>query len=109
MKTAKAILTLLLLIDLAGCGMGWTRPNTSEAQFNQDRYQCEKEAVSMYPPVRPKPQSSQTDCTAYGNQMTCTTSPTYSGTQPDTNQTARTHAVSSCLEARGYAWRWSRE
>jgi len=116
MKVAREFAGLLLLINIAGCGMGWTRPNTSEAEFYKDRYECQREAASMYPiamrPSGPGYQApAQTDCTSYGNQISCTTTPgSYTpAPQYDSNATARSSAVSSCLEARGYVWRWSRE
>ncbi len=116
MKIALAFVSLLLLVSIAGCGMGWRRPNTSEAEFYQDRYACEREAASMYPivmrPSGPGNQTpAQTDCTSYGNQISCTTSPgSYvPAPQYDSNANARSSAVSSCLEARGYVWRWSRD
>lgn len=116
MKVALKFAGLILLINLAGCGMGWVRPNTSEAEFYQDRYQCEKEAATMYPvamrPSDPGYQApAQTNCTSYGNQISCTTTPGpyFSAPQHDANANARSSAIGTCLQARGYVWRWSRE
>jgi hypothetical protein len=39
---------LLGLLTVAGCATterGWTRPNTTEAEFNRDSYECAREAV----------------------------------------------------------------
>ena len=116
MKIAIGFTTLLLMISIAGCGMGWTRPNTSEEEFRQDRYACEREAASMYPiamqPSGPGYQApAQTTCTNYGIQSICTTTPASYTPAPlyDSNANARSGAIDSCLQARGYVWRWTRE
>jgi hypothetical protein len=39
----------LVLLAVAGCATterGWTRPNTTEAEFNRDSYACAKETTS---------------------------------------------------------------
>jgi hypothetical protein len=70
----KAVLTLahlLLLAALAGCATGWSRPNTTDAEFNRDRLQCEQQGVSRYP-VRieflgtGRQGPSQSDCRSFG-------------------------------------------
>jgi hypothetical protein len=100
---------MLSPLFLAGCAMGWTRPNTTEAQFYQDRFQCEQSAASMYPVMMtsagPGYQApARTNCTSYGNQTDCTTTPgRYTpAPQSDANAIARSSAFSSCLQSRGY-------
>jgi hypothetical protein len=105
-------LAVVVSVVATGCAMGWTRPNTSAAEFHQDRYQCEREAASMYPVTMtasgPGYQApAQTNCSTYGRQTNCTTTPgTY--TPPptyDANAIARSSAVSSCLQAKGYIFK----
>jgi hypothetical protein len=112
MKIAPEFTGLVLMITVAGCGV-WTRPNTSEAEFYQDRYQCEQEAVSMYPVAMRRhggtvyQTPTDTDCNVYGNQISCTTSraPEFQGMPYDANEVNRILARDSCLRARGYVWR----
>src|SRR5262245_25396209 len=42
---------IVCVVFVAGCAAGWSRPNTTEAEFHQDRFQCEQQAASMYPVV----------------------------------------------------------
>ena len=112
MKSLLAGASLVSLILLGGCAMGWTRPNTTEAQFYQDRFQCEQEAASMYPVAMSSVGSgyqapAQTNCTTYGNQTNCTTRPGIYSPPPqfDSNAIARSGAFSSCLESRGYVYK----
>ena len=99
---------------ITGCTVGgWTRPNTSEAEFRRDTYQCEQEATRMYPPLLVQVRSpyadetEQTRCTRYGNQVNCTTTkPGNSQTSTeDANAGARSNAHRSCLNAKGYVWK----
>jgi hypothetical protein len=103
--------SVLITGNVTGCG-GWTRPNTSEAEFNQDRYGCEREAISMYP-VAMRPTTAvhqspvQTNCTPIGQTVSCPTirvAPTQ-GVPYDSNALARSNAVRSCLQGRGYVRR----
>ena len=70
----------LCTVLLAGCAVGWTRPNTTEAEFNQDRYECRQQAAQMYPVMMVQraigvgyQTSAQTNCTSYGYNTDCTT------------------------------------
>lgn len=112
MKSVLTSSSLVSLFFLGGCAMGWTRPNTTEAQFYQDRFQCEQQAAGMYPIMMtssgPGYQApAQTNCTTYGNQTNCTTTPgTYTpAPQSDANAIARSTAFSSCLQSRGYVYK----
>ena len=70
----------LYVVLLAGCAVGWTRPNTTEAEFNQDRYECQQQAAQMYPVMMIQrtvgvgyQTSARTNCTTYGYNTNCTT------------------------------------
>lgn len=112
MKSVFAFVMSVYLLALGGCTMGWTRPNTTEAEFHQDRFQCEQQAASMYP-VAMAPSGSgyqapaRTNCNTYGNQTNCTTTPgIYTPPrQTDTNARNRMTAFSSCLQSKGYVFK----
>ena len=113
MKYLNVSIGIAVFVSLAGCAMGWTRPNTTEAQFYQDRFQCEGQAAQMYPvimtSVGPGFQTpGRTNCTTYGNQTNCTTMPgSYTpAQQSDANATSRASAVSSCLRSKGYIYKF---
>nr|WP_315207056.1 hypothetical protein [uncultured Albidiferax sp.] len=103
------LLLAFFVVLLAGCG-SWSRPNTTEAQFNSDRYMCQSQAAQLYPVQifsSPGPTSpSYTSCRTYYGQTSCTTTPgvQYPGTQTDVNALARAASVTSCLQANGYAY-----
>jgi hypothetical protein len=93
----------------AGCAAPWNRPNTTEAQFRADLYLCQQQAAIAYRPaiVQPTP-SGRTDCTAYGNNLSCTTRPGVdtamyaNAADAHAAQAAQPGAVEACLVARGY-------
>jgi hypothetical protein len=97
---------------LSGCAGGWTRPNTTETQFHQDRFACEQQAAGMYP-VAMAPSGigyqmpATTTCSTYGNQTNCTTTPGMYTPPPqsDVNGVARAASIRSCLQARGYVYK----
>jgi hypothetical protein len=99
----------MLVSFLAGCAMQWVRPNTTEAQFEQDRFKCEEQAARLYPPAFETSGLSyqapvQTNCATYGNQAHCTTAAGIQALprQSDGNATTRANAVDTCLRANGY-------
>lgn len=112
MKYLLIITNLISLLVLSGCAMGWSRPNTTEAEFYQDKFQCEQQAASAYPvnmmatgvgyqtPMR-------TSCTSYGNQVNCTTMPgMYTPpAQMDVNATSRAITFRNCLQSKGYEFK----
>lgn len=107
----RLIAPLLIAALAAGCAT-WQRPNTSKAEFNEDNYNCQVRANQMYPVVMMQIGTgyrapSMTSCTAFGNQMNCTTTPgTYTAPpQMDVNAFNRTGAATSCLEGKGYVRR----
>lgn len=96
---------------LGGCAaaMGWSRANTSEAQFNADRAQCEEQATRRYPVrmasfVSGHEAPSQSNCSGYGGHLNCSAAPgSYvAPRQADLNASDRNDEVRSCLQARGY-------
>lgn len=99
----------IVVSALAGCG-GWSRPNTTEAQFYQDRSQCEYQAATAYPVVMSSTGGyqgpAQTRCTTYGGVTNCTTTPgtSFPGVQTDMNVGARAGAFNSCMRGRGYTF-----
>lgn len=112
MKSLLVSLVVVTATLLGGCAMGWTRANTTAAQFYQDRFQCEQQAASLYPVVMAPAGGgyqapAQTNCTTYGNQTNCTTTPGVYVPAPssDANSIARSSAISSCLRARGYTYK----
>lgn len=98
---------------LAGCAMGWTRPDTTASQFYQDKMQCEQQSVQMYPPayVQNSYQSpAMTSCQNYGNHVECMTNPGTTYAQPgyDANAMNRNMAVGDCLRGKGYEYKVER-
>lgn len=105
----KLIITAIAAsLVLIGCG-GWTHPTNTDAQFRQDSYQCDQDALSMYPVRMEGPtyiSPATTECRTYGNQTSCTTQPavTRSGYQTDANLINRINTKNNCLRARGYVF-----
>jgi hypothetical protein len=105
----RALLTLGHVMLLAGCATGWSRPNTSEAEFNRDRLQCEQLGTSRYP-VRIESFGTgrqgplQSDCRSFGLHLSCSAAPAAVAppTQHDVNESARANEISSCLRSKGY-------
>lgn len=117
MKKNIDLALLVSVVLLGGCAAAqWNRPETDEAQFNQDRYQCQLDAASMYPVPNASPATTPgpllTDCTTYGASTSCTTR--QGPARPDfyaqgQNSGAalgamlgRGAAFNSCLESKGY-------
>jgi hypothetical protein len=109
MKGLCTVAHLVLLAGLTGCATGWSRPNTSVAEFNRDRLQCEQQAVSRYP-IRieslgtGRQGPSQSDCRSFGLHLNCSAAPAAVAppTQYDVNESARVNEIRSCLRSRGY-------
>jgi hypothetical protein len=115
---------LALAIVVAGCAspQGWFRPNTTEAEFNRDRFACDQAAAAAFPMastqvmtspgVNAAPAPQQTVCTTNYGVVTCNTRP--AGLDPsifnrpptyatvDANAANRGQHAQSCLMARGY-------
>ena len=111
MKAVFAFVTSACLLTIGGCAMGWTRPDTTEAQANQDRLQCEQQAAGMYsimmsPGGSAYDQLATTRCATSGNPVNCgTTSVITPSTQTDANAPNRSAALASCLESKGYVFK----
>jgi len=108
MKSMLIILIALCL--LAGCATKWSRPNTTEQEFYQDRFQCEQDAASMYPVAMSQTSygngyqaPTQTNCQTYGNNTNCSTTPGVFippvKTVQDANGLNRAMAIRSCLQS----------
>ena len=118
------------LTALGGCAqyqmVNRYNPN---ANWNADLYQCNNEAAIRFPPAivsssstQPNPyaallnrQTTQTNCSTYGNQIDCTSttrpnpyavpSTTTTTTSTDVNKQNRDIFANQCLSARG----WTRQ
>ena len=118
---AKKPATLLLPLGLcaailSGCAIGWSRPNTTEAEFNQDRYECQQQAARMYPVMMVQSTvgvgyqtAAETDCYTYGANTNCTTTggnyvPPATVTE-DANLYSRNTVERSCLNSKGYTFK----
>ena len=113
-KLLIALSFSFLGLGLTGCAhYRWVNDSNSSANFNQDKWQCQSAANSQYPPMYHQQQrqaastGSSTNCTAYGNQLNCDTTPNapvYQYTPPpqDLNLVPRAQAAESCLQARGW-------
>lgn len=111
MQCRWVLLTSVML--LAGCAMGWTRPDTTASEFYQDKMQCEQQAAQMYPPayVQNSYQApAMTSCQRYGNRVDCITNPGVSSVSPgyDANALNRNMAMGDCLRGKGYTYKIAR-
>ena len=116
MSLLKFPAILFFTVSIAGCAVGWTRPNTTESQFYSDRYQCEQDSARMYPVAMTQSSigtgyqaPSQTNCSSYGANTSCTTMPGRY-TPPaqvveDANVVNRNSAFRSCLNSKGYTFK----
>lgn len=112
MNKTTSIALIAATVMLSSCAMGWSRSNTSESEFYQDRLQCEQQAMSIYPVAMSAmgggyQTPARTNCTTYGNQTNCTTTPgTYTPPpQSDMNAIPRSGAFSACLRGKGYEFK----
>jgi hypothetical protein len=81
MKSMDRAAVGLLVVLLGGCAIGgWTRPNTSRDQLDEDRNQCGLEAGRKYPVVM-------------------------ASTNFDANAIPRSNAVDACLRNKGYVFK----
>lgn len=103
----RMLCATLALSALAGCGT-WSRPGSTEAEFNREMYECQMQAAQTYPPVyNTSPgytTAARTTCQSYGYQTHCTTTPgvTYPGTTTDMNTVARAAARDACMRSKGW-------
>jgi hypothetical protein len=106
---------LAVAANLTGCAIGWERPGGTEMELNRDRFECQQQAVRMYPQVMVQVQvgggyvtPSRTQCYGYEPHISCTTYPgAFVPPQfaiQDANEGNRNGAVSACLRERGYSF-----
>lgn len=116
MKRLLSITALAALV--AGCApLTWSKPGSSEAEFNRDHYACIQQASAAYPSAPTQIQtsagyqsapSSQINCQSFGYQTNCTSTaaPAYNVAPAyvtiDANQGNRNSTVIACLKASGY-------
>jgi len=112
MKTAGLAAALTLV--LSGCAMGWYRPNTTEAQFYQDRSACESQAAMAYPVTMVAgPGGYQTPtntrCTTSFGVTNCQTTPgaNVPGVAIDANANNRLAMFGACMRGKGYEFKMS--
>jgi hypothetical protein len=96
---------------ISGCG-GWTHRTASEADFYRDRYACETGSASAYPVTSQAMGTgyqapARTNCTSWGTQTNCTTTPGAYTPPPamDVNVMARASAFNSCMRGKGYTYK----
>ena len=73
-RSAYALALFLACAALSSCGT-WVNPSNPNANYQADYYSCQMQAASVYPVVMQTattPSVTNTNCTAYGNQATCT-------------------------------------
>lgn len=102
------MIALVVVVALSGCA-NWKHPTATQQDFNRDSYQCQMETASVYQPNQTAMSSgyrgpAQTNCSTYGNQTNCTTTPGVyvPPVTQDTNALPRAMAFNSCMQARGY-------
>lgn len=104
----KMALSALVAFGMCACaGLGWVHPSKTESDFNQDRFNCEREAANSYPvQLSGGSRVYNTNCqNSGGGYAQCQTTST-SGPQYDVNANSRAIAFSSCMRANGWTWRW---
>jgi hypothetical protein len=109
----KKVLILAALANLTGCAIGWERPGGTPMELDRDRFECQQQAVGMFPQVMMQRQvgggyvtPSRTQCYGYEPRVSCVTQPgVYVPPQfaiKDANEDNRNGAISACLRSRGY-------
>lgn len=98
--TMLAIISVLLL---TGCAV-WHKPGATQQDFNQDKYQCERESLQMYPPSYNSTNSGyNTTCQNLGGGMVSCNTQNNPTSGFDTNQLSRSFAWKNCMQARGWS------
>lgn len=107
--TVTFVITLLLLmvigITFYGCALTIpkSRPNTTEAQANEDLLQCNEKSSALYP-IRNEDMNAgkiTTKCTLNGNNTTCTSRPD-EPSMYDMNARSRWDFNFLCMQSKGY-------
>lgn len=108
MNRPLALVHVVVSTCLAACATGWSRPHTTEAEFNRDRLQCEQDGASRYP-VRMEvfggqQAPSRSNCTSFGLHLNCRAAAgsNVAPYQHDANENARRNDIRACLQSKGY-------
>jgi hypothetical protein len=108
MKRLLGLGAILLSGYLAACATGWSRPHTTEAEFDRDRLQCEQDGATRYP-VRMEvfggqQAPSRSNCTSFGLHLNCRAAAggNVAPYQHDANENARRSDIRACLQSKGY-------
>lgn len=81
LKSLDTVAKLFLVALLSGCAVGgWTRPNTTRIELEEDRNQCAAQAARKYPVVMVS-------------------------TNFDANAISRSDAADACLRGKGYVFK----
>lgn len=99
-------------IAISGCaGFGWSKPGGTQMDFDSDNMHCTRESASLYPTVMVNSGLSYqapviTNCSSYGSQINCFSTPGASvpPTQTDANALARIMYWDMCIRAQGWKW-----
>ena len=119
MVTIKATIPILVISGLLfqGCApMGWQHPIKGQTEFSSNKYECERNAARLYPPIITVEQiasgyrtPTQTNCRKIGNEVQCTT---YGGdyippvmSTVDVNERNRGSIFDSCMQSLGWEWK----
>ncbi len=103
----KLLLALTIAVTLSGCYTMVNRQNPN-ANFQYDNAQCANEAMSKVPAVVPAPRTPTytTNCSKFGNDVTCTTVPTGGGSDDAIAQTVtynrRAAYTNNCMRMKGW-------
>ena len=121
MARLTAIVALsIAIIGCSGCAREWSKPGTTEQEFNADRLSCEQEAAKLYPIEHPpavyyRPASAarlDTNCVQQSGFNNCDAAGNAGAPSADPQTAAsdynRTAAVKACLTSKGYTYRKAR-
>lgn len=104
----------LIAVLLSGCATyRWVHPSKDDAAFQQDSYQCKKEAAQTYPTKIVQEvieeghyTESRQDCVNIGNSVSCTSKPGQwvapRVRSTDVNEDKRNDMYRSCMAAQGW-------
>lgn len=100
----KSVVALTLGAVLSSCGT-YVNHQNSQANYAQDKYACEQEALRLMPTIIAyRYESTPAECRSKDREGRCTDliRPTNKAIPYDTNEAARSHLVFSCIKAKGW-------
>ena len=108
----KPLLLFPLILSLVACApRGWSRPDTTEAQFSQDRYLCQQQASSAFPTtmvqIAGTNQSPPQGQMVSGHYVAPSPTQYLAASMPssyDANSSNRDDMFRSCLNSKGYKY-----